>query len=93
MNYLDKIDLLQQIKCEKIIKTLFKSLTLRQKYGIKLWFNTVFFLYFKSFSELIFEFIFLLSRFDPYFYPYRAMVEWMKRSMRSARSRFTRSVT
>ena len=54
MNYLDKIDLLQHIKCEKIVKTLFKSLTLRQKYGIKLWFNTVFFLYLKSFSELIF---------------------------------------
>lgn len=33
---------------------IFKSLTLRQKYGIKLWFNTVFFLYLKSFSELIF---------------------------------------
>lgn len=52
MNYLDKIDLLQQIKCEKIIKTLFKSLTLRQKYGIKLWFNTVFFYILSRFQNL-----------------------------------------
>lgn len=80
------------IKVQKITFLIFKSLTLRQKYGTKLRFSTVF-LYLKLSSELIFEVVFSLSWFDPYLYPYRTMVERMKRSMRSALSRFMRNET
>ena len=38
------MDGMTAIKVQKIAFLIFKSLTLRQKYGIKLWFNTVFFI-------------------------------------------------
>lgn len=79
-------------KVQKITFLIFKSLTLRQKYGIKLRFNAVFFIF-----EVIFRTYFgvkiYVYQIDPYFDPYRAIVERINRSIRSALSRRIRSVT